>query len=52
MIVIDGQLYPVILHDLQLNKGWLKQQLHMLGVSNMNEIFFASIDQTTNLHIS
>lgn len=51
-LIVDGKLYPEILRNLNLNEDWLKQQLTTLGIATMDEIFFASIDPKTNLHIS
>ncbi len=44
-IVIEGMVYKNVLAKLNLTEDWLNQQISNLGVKNINEIFFASVNE-------
>lgn len=51
-VIIDGVLYNDVLKKLHLSEDWLKQQLTNMGVENLSEIFYASINTKNELHVS
>nr|WP_092074466.1 DUF421 domain-containing protein [Dendrosporobacter quercicolus]NSL49656.1 DUF421 domain-containing protein [Dendrosporobacter quercicolus DSM 1736]SDM96440.1 Uncharacterized membrane protein YcaP, DUF421 family [Dendrosporobacter quercicolus] len=51
-VIIEGQIYTVVLAELNLNEGWLKQQLLDRGIGQISEVFFATVDQSGLLHVS
>ncbi|WP_408011613.1 YetF domain-containing protein [Pseudalkalibacillus sp. A8] len=51
-LIVDGKVHKDVLAELNLTDDWLKMQLRGLGVLNSDEVFFASIDSKTNLHVS
>lgn len=51
-VIIEGQIYTVVLAELNLNEGWLKQQLQDRGIGQISEVFFATVDQSGLLHVS
>ncbi|WP_163582034.1 DUF421 domain-containing protein [Gracilibacillus saliphilus] len=51
-IIIEGTLYTNVLKEFNLDEKWLDQQLYQLGIKDIEEVFFASINQNHELHIS
>lgn len=51
-VLVEGNVYPKVLSDLQLDEKWLKNQLNKRGIMNMNDIFFASVNEQGELYIS
>lgn len=51
-VLVEGKVYPNVLSDLQLDEKWLKNQLNKRGIMNMNEIFFASVNEQKELYVS
>ncbi|WP_116290429.1 YetF domain-containing protein, partial [Klebsiella pneumoniae] len=51
-VIVDGKVYTSVLHQLNVTESWLKNQLKKKGLERMNEIFFASINQNHELHVS
>lgn len=51
-VIVDGILYEDVLKKLKLNKHWLNQQLSNANVKNIEEVFFASVNDKMELHIS
>lgn len=51
-IIIDGNVYEDVLVKLELSSEWLKQELKVLEISNLDEVFFASVNTKKELHVS
>jgi uncharacterized membrane protein YcaP (DUF421 family) len=51
-IIIDGTIYPHILQAYDLDEAWLKEQLRTRNISDYKNVFYASINQSGELHIS
>lgn len=51
-IIIDGKVYEDVLVKLELSSEWLKQELKVLEISNLDEVFFASVNTKKELHVS
>jgi uncharacterized membrane protein YcaP (DUF421 family) len=51
-VILDGKVYVDTLKKLNLNDSWLKQQLMDINVRTVEEVFFASINERKELHIS
>jgi uncharacterized membrane protein YcaP (DUF421 family) len=41
-----------VLQHFNITEEWLHQQLLVLGISNISDVFFASINTNKELHIS
>lgn len=44
-VIIEGVVYKSVLEKLNLTENWLNQQLNYLKIKNIDEIFFASINE-------
>ena len=51
-VIIEGKVYTSVLHQLNVTENWLKNQLKKKGLERMDEIFFASVNQNHELHVS
>lgn len=51
-IIVDGNLVSKNLKELNLNDGWLAQQLKRAGINTVDEVFFAELQSDGSLHIS
>ncbi|WP_368503404.1 DUF421 domain-containing protein [Alkalihalophilus sp. As8PL] len=51
-VIIDGHLYKDVLEHLGISEDWLHSQLDTLGVARIDTIFFASINEHKQLHVS
>ncbi len=51
-IILEGIIYDDVLYDFQLNRKWLVSELQKSGVSDINNVFFASLSREKKLHIS
>ncbi|MDZ5473987.1 DUF421 domain-containing protein [Bacillus sp. 31A1R] len=51
-VIIDGVLYQNVLSSLNLNEQWLKKQLFNQGVTDVQSVFFASVNQAHEIHFS
>lgn len=51
-LILDGKLYKDVLKKLSLNETWLHQQLLKAHIEDIEEIFFASVNDKMELHIS
>lgn len=43
-IIIEGVVYKNVLSKLNLTEDWLNNQLNSLGIKNIEEVFFASVN--------
>ncbi|MER2106959.1 MAG: DUF421 domain-containing protein [Solibacillus sp.] len=51
-VIIEGTIYSDVLRDFNLNEASLLQQLSNQGVTDVNNVFFASINRKLELHVS
>ncbi|MER1985202.1 MAG: DUF421 domain-containing protein [Solibacillus sp.] len=51
-VIIEGTIYSDVLRDFNLNEASLLQQLSDQGVTDVNNVFFASINRKLELHVS
>lgn len=51
-VILEGKIDSAVLNQLNLNEKWLKNQLQKKGIDNLDSIFFASINDKHELHIS
>lgn len=51
-VIIEGMLYKDVLIKLNLTEDWLNEQLINIGVKNIDEIFFASINDKKEFQAS
>ncbi|MFV8829362.1 DUF421 domain-containing protein [Alkalihalobacterium sp. APHAB7] len=51
-LIVEGEIYDDILTYLGLDRPWLIEELQKRNIPQMNRIFFASINQNQELHIS
>ncbi|OLO25093.1 hypothetical protein BTR23_25550 [Alkalihalophilus pseudofirmus] len=49
--IIDGQVLSSSLKLLEKDMNWVRQVLQSQGISNINEVFFAQIDELGNIYI-
>lgn len=52
MLVVDGIEHTDVLSKLDLSSDWLKEQLTSLGIKSIEEVFYASINNKNELHVS
>lgn len=51
-VIVEGTIYSNVLEHFNLDKTWLEQQLQNKGIHDLNDVFFASINRDSELHIS
>ncbi|MBU8907571.1 DUF421 domain-containing protein [Desertibacillus haloalkaliphilus] len=51
-VIIDGEIYYDVLEKLKLDEQWLKDQLQQAGISKAQSVFFASVNEQHQLHVS
>ncbi|XBD01145.1 YetF domain-containing protein [Pseudalkalibacillus hwajinpoensis] len=51
-VVSEGKIYSEVLADLGLSESWLKTKFAEKGVMKLNSIFFASINENQEIHLS
>ncbi|WP_216828071.1 DUF421 domain-containing protein [Alkalihalobacterium elongatum] len=51
-VIIEGKVYEEVLTKLNVTEAWLQQELNILNVEDVKSIFFASITEEQQLHIS
>ncbi|WP_349409525.1 DUF421 domain-containing protein [Pseudalkalibacillus sp. SCS-8] len=51
-LIVEGNLYREVFEVVNINERWLKTKLKNLGFTDYEEVFFASIDERKNLHVS
>jgi uncharacterized membrane protein YcaP (DUF421 family) len=49
-VIIEGVVYDNVLAKLNLTENWLNQQLNYLKIKDIDEIFFASINEKREFH--
>ncbi|WP_140321980.1 DUF421 domain-containing protein [Oceanobacillus rekensis] len=51
-LIVEGKLYTDVLEYLNLNESWLNEMLKKLSITNMDKVFFASVDYENNLQVT
>lgn len=51
-VIIDGNVFEKNLSGAGLNIAWLRSQLHMQGIQDASELFYAGVDANQKLYIS
>lgn len=51
-IIIDGKVNVDVLEKLNLSELWLRNQLYAVNIREVEEVFFASVNDKKELHIS
>ena len=51
-VIIDGEVYVDVLAKLALSETWLLQQLSNHNIKSADEVFFASVNDKKELHVS
>ncbi|MFE8703113.1 DUF421 domain-containing protein [Cytobacillus sp. FJAT-54145] len=51
-VIIDGIIYTKVLTSLELNEVWLKKELLKKDITDAKTVFYASVNQAKELHIS
>jgi uncharacterized membrane protein YcaP (DUF421 family) len=51
-VLVEGKIYTDVLYKLNLNEDWLKQHLNKKGITDMQSVFYASVNDRHQLHVS
>lgn len=51
-IITDGKLVQRNLRELNLDRGWVEQQLRMQGIHSIEKVFYAEIQKDGSLYIN
>ena len=51
-VIVEGVVYHDVLQSFHTNEDWLKQQLSYQGVTDIEDIFYTSINRNLEIHIS
>nr|WP_306798650.1 DUF421 domain-containing protein [Oceanobacillus saliphilus] len=51
-VIMEGELYTDVLKDLGLDEIWVRQELKGMNITDIDTVFFASVDYENNLHVS
>lgn len=51
-VIVEGTLYSDVLKKLNVTEEWLDEQLNQMDIQDINAIFFASINENSELSIS
>ncbi|WP_245917951.1 DUF421 domain-containing protein [Alteribacillus bidgolensis] len=51
-VIMEGQMYPGVLQKFNVDEIWLRHQLKIQGVDDVSNVFFASINEKLEIHIS
>ncbi|MDF2892399.1 MAG: putative rane protein [Clostridia bacterium] len=51
-VIIEGKIYMDVLEKLKLSEAWLQEQLRGMNIKGTEEIFFASINDKNEVHVS
>ena len=51
-LIVDGRLVRKNLEELNLNNGWIDQQLKQAGINSAKEVFFAELQSDGSLYIN
>lgn len=51
-VIIEGKVHTEVLQAMNVTEGWLRQEILKQGILDLQEVFFASIDDKLQLRIS
>lgn len=51
-VVLEGKIDEKALSHMKLTPDWLKTQLNLLGIDDLDKVFYASINNHQELHVS
>jgi uncharacterized membrane protein YcaP (DUF421 family) len=51
-VIIEGEIYTDVLEKLNLNEDWIKQHLNKKGIVEIEDVFYASVNDRHELHVS
>lgn len=51
-VIVEGKIYTDVLEKLNLNEAWLKQHLNKKGILDIESVFYASVNEKHDLHVS
>lgn len=51
-VIIEGKLYGDVLQALSLSEQWLKDELKRRGIRDLDRVFFASVSEKKEIHVS
>jgi uncharacterized membrane protein YcaP (DUF421 family) len=51
-VIVEGKIYTDVLEKLNLTEAWLKQHLNKKGILDIERVFYASVNDKHELHIS
>lgn len=51
-VIIEGEIYTDVLEKLNLNEAWLKHHLDKNGITRVEEVFYAAVNEKHQIHIS
>ncbi|NPC91405.1 DUF421 domain-containing protein [Bacillus sp. WMMC1349] len=51
-VIVDGTMHRSVLQQLDLSAEWLNNQLQLKGITQLDDVFFASVNQNHELHVS
>ncbi|MFS0862798.1 DUF421 domain-containing protein [Fredinandcohnia sp. 179-A 10B2 NHS] len=51
-VIVEGTIYSNVLEHFNHDKIWLQQQMQNMGIIDLQDVFFASINRDSELHIS
>lgn len=50
-LIVDGKIVKRNLKELQLNRGWLEDQIKPFGVQSIDEVFFAELQSDGSIYL-
>nr|WP_235782047.1 DUF421 domain-containing protein [Paenibacillus senegalensis] len=51
-VILEGQVDEQALAHMKLTPDWLKLQLDLLGIDDLDKVFYASVNDQHKLHVS
>ncbi|PKR78211.1 DUF421 domain-containing protein [Halalkalibacillus sediminis] len=51
-VIVEGEIYEKVLNRFELDEKWLLEKLKTLGVTDIGEVFYASINLRKEIHVS
>lgn len=51
-VIIEGHIHREVLERLNLNEGWLISELNKLKITQLHNVFFASVNEANELHVT
>jgi uncharacterized membrane protein YcaP (DUF421 family) len=51
-VIVEGKIYTDVIEKLNLNEAWIKQHLNKKGIVDIKGVFYASVNDKHELHVS